>query len=141
TTIVASNATAGAAFAFDATPPLGHCGRAFQASSPKLSRLGRSRPGHFFARCAAAEGTQPGGRPVQARGRSGKEEGSGGPSRKRTGVQGFAVLCVTTPPSGLVPSPCRAGRGAPSEWVRSAQRPFACCWRFEPLALPPWPTT
>src|SRR6185369_1767321 len=28
-------------------------------------------------------------------------EGSGGPSRNRTGVQGFAVLCVTTPPSGL----------------------------------------
>jgi hypothetical protein len=26
---------------------------------------------------------------------------SGGPSRNRTGVQGFAVLCVTTPPSGL----------------------------------------
>jgi hypothetical protein len=25
---------------------------------------------------------------------------SGGPSRNRTGVQGFAVLCVTTPPSG-----------------------------------------
>ncbi len=25
----------------------------------------------------------------------------GGPSRNRTGVQGFAVLCVTTPPSGL----------------------------------------
>ena len=24
----------------------------------------------------------------------------GGPSRNRTGVQGFAVLCVTTPPSG-----------------------------------------
>src|SRR5690606_5671076 len=68
-------------------------------------------------------------------------EESGGPSRNRTGVQGFAVLCVTTPPSGLVPSPCRAGRGAPSEWVRSAQRPFACRWGFEPLALPPWPTT
>src|SRR5690606_25979810 len=70
-----------------------------------------------------------------------KEEESGGPSRNRTGEQGFAVLCVTAPPSGLVPSPCRAGRGAPSEWVRSAQRPFACRWRFEPLALPPWPTT
>ncbi len=27
----------------------------------------------------------------------------GGPSRNRTGVQGFAVLCVTTPPSG----PCQ----------------------------------
>src|SRR5215217_2937909 len=27
--------------------------------------------------------------------------GNGGPSRNRTGVQGFAVLCVTTPPSGL----------------------------------------
>jgi hypothetical protein len=27
-------------------------------------------------------------------------QGSGGPSRNRTGVQGFAVLCVTTPPSG-----------------------------------------
>ena len=27
-------------------------------------------------------------------------EGIGGPSRNRTGVQGFAVLCVTTPPSG-----------------------------------------
>jgi hypothetical protein len=26
--------------------------------------------------------------------------GGGGPSRNRTGVQGFAVLCVTTPPSG-----------------------------------------
>ena len=26
--------------------------------------------------------------------------GDGGPSRNRTGVQGFAVLCVTTPPSG-----------------------------------------
>jgi hypothetical protein len=26
---------------------------------------------------------------------------AGGPSRNRTGVQGFAVLCVTTPPSGL----------------------------------------
>ena len=26
---------------------------------------------------------------------------SGGPSRNRTGVRGFAVLCVTTPPSGL----------------------------------------
>src|SRR3989344_2184533 len=26
--------------------------------------------------------------------------GNGGPSRNRTGVQGFAVLCVTTPPSG-----------------------------------------
>src|SRR5690606_2034113 len=33
---------------------------AFQASSPKLSRLGRLRPGHFFARCAAAEGTAAG---------------------------------------------------------------------------------
>ncbi len=28
--------------------------------------------------------------------------GSGGPSRNRTGVRGFAVLYVTTPPSGLV---------------------------------------
>ena len=26
---------------------------------------------------------------------------SGGPSRNRTGVRGFAVLYVTTPPSGL----------------------------------------
>ena len=36
----------------------------------------------------------------------------GGPSRNRTGVQGFAVLCVTTPPSGLAGqafggTPCR----------------------------------
>lgn len=43
---------------------------------------------------------------------------SGGPSRNRTGVQGFAVLCVTTPPSGLgelasLPrrSPCGQARG------------------------------
>src|SRR3546814_8539871 len=27
--------------------------------------------------------------------------GYGGPSRNRTGVYGFAVRCVTTPPSGL----------------------------------------
>ena len=31
----------------------------------------------------------------------------GGPSRNRTGVQGFAVLCVTTPPSG---------RAEPGRW-------------------------
>src|SRR5688572_9720914 len=31
----------------------------------------------------------------------------GGPSRNRTGVQGFAVLCVTTPPSG---------RADPGKW-------------------------
>ncbi len=37
-----------------------------------------------------------------ARGRSFfKDFVVGGPSRNRTGVQGFAVLCVTTPPSGL----------------------------------------
>ena len=30
-----------------------------------------------------------------------KDNMSGGPSRNRTGVRGFAVLCVTTPPSGL----------------------------------------
>ena len=29
------------------------------------------------------------------------DEGSGGLARNRTGVQGFAVLCVTTPPRGL----------------------------------------
>src|SRR5471032_1403185 len=28
-------------------------------------------------------------------------KGSGGHARNRTGVQGFAVLCVTTPPRGL----------------------------------------
>ena len=33
--------------------------------------------------------------------RASPERGAGGPSRNRTGVQGFAVLCVTTPPSGL----------------------------------------
>ena len=31
---------------------------------------------------------------------AGRIKGLGGPSRNRTGVQGFAVLCVTTPPSG-----------------------------------------
>ena len=36
--------------------------------------------------------------------------GSGGLARNRTGVQGFAVLCVTTPPRGLA----RAGEGARS---------------------------
>ena len=30
--------------------------------------------------------------------------GSGGLARNRTGVQGFAVLCVTTPPRGLLRS-------------------------------------
>src|SRR4029078_7084699 len=37
----------------------------------------------------------------------------GGPSRNRTGVQGFAVLCVTTPPSG---------RGEAAPW-RERPRP------------------
>jgi hypothetical protein len=40
----------------------------------------------------------------------------GGPSRNRTGVQGFAVLCVTTPPSGLGVSgslPRRSPSGQP----------------------------
>ena len=39
----------------------------------------------------------------------------GGPSRNRTGVYGFAVRCVTTPPSGLAPNAAaavsRAGPG------------------------------
>ena len=30
---------------------------------------------------------------------------NGGLARNRTGVQGFAVLCVTTPPRGLPPDP------------------------------------
>src|SRR4029078_7009806 len=43
----------------------------------------------------------------------------GGPSRNRTGVQGFAVLCVTTPPSG---------------------RGEAALWRERPLPVNPLPT-
>jgi hypothetical protein len=37
---------------------------------------------------------------------------NGGPSRNRTGVYGFAVRCVTTPPSGLMPNgrSCRTAR-------------------------------
>src|SRR5437868_7728716 len=42
---------------------------------------------------------------------------SGGPSRNRTGVQGFAVLCVTTPPSGR----------------KSLEAPL---WRASPLGQP-----
>ena len=45
---------------------------------------------------------------------------SGGPSRNRTGVQGFAVLCVTTPPSGRglgpfqeLPAPVKGEVSAP----------------------------
>src|SRR6185369_12427397 len=41
----------------------------------------------------------------------------GGPSRNRTGVQGFAVLCVTTPPSGQGAGPL--WRACPDRQVRS----------------------
>ena len=44
----------------------------------------------------------------------------GGPSRNRTGVQGFAVLCVTTPPSGL-----GGGAGLSRAWLGRQVRPFA----------------
>lgn len=43
-----------------------------------------------------------------------KDKLGGGPSRNRTGVRGFAVLYVTTPPSGLMPIadlPQEANRG------------------------------
>ena len=40
-------------------------------------------------------------------------EGVGGPSRNRTGVQGFAVLCVTTPPSGRKERPVLWREGPP----------------------------
>ncbi len=36
--------------------------------------------------------------PIEQNARDGN---NGGPSRNRTGVNGFAVRCVTTPPSGL----------------------------------------
>ena len=43
-----------------------------------------------------------------------KHERYGGPSRNRTGVQGFAVLCVTTPPSGqrAIRGLCPPGQGS-----------------------------
>lgn len=49
------------------------------------------------ARCRAYARGSPGWRPASRR-MLGK---SGGLARNRTGVQGFAVLCVTTPPRGL----------------------------------------
>ena len=45
----------------------------------------------------------------------------GGPSRNRTGVQGFAVLCVTTPPSGP-----GAARSLPRRSPSGQPRCFTC---------------
>jgi two-component system sensor kinase FixL len=44
----------------------------------------------------------------------------GGPSRNRTGVQGFAVLCVTTPPSGRSSGSRR--RRPCAAWARASAR-------------------
>ena len=56
----------------------------------------------------------------------------GGPSRNRTGVQGFAVLCVTTPPSG----PDRDGPHVMSGRRRGKVRGSTpMTWRAQPEAL------
>jgi hypothetical protein len=65
----------------------------------------------------------------------------GGLARNRTGVQGFAVLCVTTPPRGLCRTARRIGpsrrppSGRPARGERSlaeararGQRPFRTIW-------------
>ena len=52
---------------------------------------------------------------------------SGGPSRNRTGVQGFAVLCVTTPPSGREAPPFQKGTRAvkpPGSLYGNSRGPF-----------------
>ena len=51
---------------------------------------------------------------------------SGGPSRNRTGVQGFAVLCVTTPPSGLETITCVNSMPSCGEGGRLATWPIQC---------------
>jgi hypothetical protein len=55
---------------------------------------------------------------------------SGGPSRNRTGVQGFAVLCVTTPPSGLgvlrsLPRRSPSGQPRGFTWLSHDERRLA----------------
>ena len=40
----------------------------------------------------------------------------GGPTENRTRVQGFAVLCVTTPPSGLTVAVEARSSGLPDGW-------------------------
>src|SRR5690242_14735720 len=71
----------------------------------------------------------------------------GGPSRNRTGVQGFAVLCVTTPPSGpdargafvaSEPRWSRAKSGAGDEKPQSptyVRHSINGSWRFAPLPI------
>ena len=54
---------------------------------------------------------------------------NGGPSRNRTGVQGFAVLCVTTPPSG------RGETRALARWRASGQAPQLVDWSFDEMRL------
>ena len=63
---------------------------------------------HFFSRVETTELRIPSQELAQFWGfqrrgtvRNFNDNMSGGPSRNRTGVRGFAVLCVTTPPSGL----------------------------------------
>src|SRR5207245_8051154 len=53
----------------------------------------------------------------------------GGPSRNRTGVQGFAVLCVTTPPSG------RGGGRALAPASAAGQPPADASGRFDEWRL------
>src|SRR6476646_5505579 len=55
----------------------------------------------------------------------------GGPSRNRTGVQGFAVLCVTTPPSGLgwgAPFPSLAWPSSPTPFALKGLESAICAW-------------
>jgi hypothetical protein len=51
----------------------------------------------------------------------------GGPSRNRTGVQGFAVLCVTTPPSGPEVEPRRRQHTTPLPRPSLRGQPQANC--------------
>ena len=57
----------------------------------------------------------------------------GGPSRNRTGVYGFAVRCVTTPPSGLMPN-CRILGGWAGCWTAPLVRGFRWLVKDSPEA-------
>jgi hypothetical protein len=118
-------------------------GRAVLSLSVRFSWRSRPRAARKTRRCPTDADRRAGGGPSinqrldQKRGRRALDVKSlatsvswddiGGLGGNRTPVQGFAVLCVTTPPRGLL---CTGGGPAPGAYSKEHPRPATGAWRF-----------